>query len=217
MTEKQTKSPQARFQEIGFSTKAVMGALVVIATLFSVGLGFVAFGLFLYLHLLLQIKHRPPLGAKGDIAAPVDGVIHNITKHENSIIIEIRADKAGSQVFYAPLTARLDDKLFIDGVYLPLHDEAAQPLNARFDLLFQTTDMPDDKAGQITMSVIGSQWSRLTQIPFMEGQMIEAGEPFGFSLFQSCIILQLPPDYKIMVMPKTHCLANQTIIAKSAI
>ena len=46
-----------RFHELGFATKVVAGAMVIIITWLSLPLGFLAFGAFLFLHLLLDGHH----------------------------------------------------------------------------------------------------------------------------------------------------------------
>ena len=203
----------ARFGMLGGRVKLAVGAFAILCCWLSIGLGFVAFGLFLFLHILLQEnKRRARQEFVGDIQAPLEGRIQAIRQDGNGLQIDIAGHNVASQVIYAPIASRVEDKLWIDGTYLPFDDATAHPLRARYDFLLET-----EQGQLITLSLFGGTWTRYIYAPFTEGQYVGLGEPFAFGLIQSLITLQLPKDYEAVVAVGDDIIAKQTTIARRPI
>lgn len=201
----------ARFASLGMSIKVIAGALVVLMAWLSIGLGFIAFGLFLYLHLLLHRRNRPAGGtATGVIMAPVDGQIIAVRRDTSGLYIVMAGDLTASQLIYAPVSARIEDKLWIDGAYLPFDDVSSHPLSARYEFLLETPE-----GAMISLSVFGGTWTRYLNAPFAEGQHVAQGEPFAFGLIQSLVTVHVPAHYHATVEEGTFIIAQQSCIAKS--
>lgn len=196
-----------RFHELGFAAKAVAGALVIIFTWLALPLGVLAFGGFIFLHLLLRPIERNLISAD-DIIAPIDGVITDVRQEGAHWRIELLADHFQSQLIYAPTEALVADKLWIDGDYLSHEEEASEALNARYE--YQLTS---PKGFDVILSIYGARWTRLLHMPFAEGQAMVAGEPFGYGLLRSHVAILLPNDAQISVQKGHSCLAKQTILA----
>ena len=196
-----------RFQELGFAAKVVAGAMVIIVTWLSLPLGFLAFGAFLFLHLLLRSITRDITTADG-LVAPIDGVITDVRQDGAHWRIELLADSFQSQLIYAPTEAVVADKLWIDGDYLDHQEEASEALNARYE--YQLTS---SKGIDIIFTIYGARWTRLLHMPFAEGQAMVAGEPFGYALLRSHVAILVPIDAQILVQQGHACLAKQTFLA----
>lgn len=202
-----------RFAELGSQIKVIAGVAVIVMTWLSIGLGFISFGLFLYLHLLLHKTNRPR-NAEADsqndapILAPMTGHIVAIRKDSNGLQLDVAGDMLASQLIYAPIAAKIDDKLWIDGLYERFDDARIHPLRARYDFLFETSD-----EALITLSLFGGKWTRYIHAPFSAGQVIRCGEPFAVGLCQSLITLHLPNDYQCLAREGDYCIARQSLLA----
>lgn len=196
-----------RFHELGFATKAVAGAIVIVITWLSLPLGFVAFGGFLFLHLLLRPIQRGTISSDG-LVAPIDGMITDVRQDGAHWRIELLADSFQSQLIYAPIKAVVSDKLWIDGDYLAHEEEASEALNARYEYQLSSPEGSD-----IIFTIYGARWTRLLHMPFSEGQAMVAGEPFGYGLLRSHVAILVPYDSSILVQKGQACLAKQTILA----
>lgn len=204
-----TSGQGARFASLGLSIKVVAGALVVIMAWISIGLGFIAFGVFLYLHLLLRRTHRVADHQEdGAIMAPLDGKVIAVRRDSSGLTIIMTGDMTASQLIYAPIGARIEDRLWIDGAYLPFDDVSTHPLSARFEYLLET---PAGKL--ISLSLFGGRWTRYINAPFAEGQHVAQGEPFAFGLMQSLVSVHLPVDYQALVGEGMHIISQQSCIA----
>lgn len=199
-----------RFGTLGLSVKLIAGLLVIVMTWLSLSLGVAGFGLFLYLHLLLRFHPAPLAGVPSrDVCAPLSGRVVAVRDDRDGVQIDIEGDMTASQVIYAPLSAVIEDKLWIDGAYLPFHDGGSHPLNARYDFLLQL-----ETGGRASFSLFGGQWTRYIHAPFSEGQAINQGEPFGFGLLCSLVTVQLPKGYHAVVAKGDLVLARANIIAQ---
>lgn len=205
---------RARYQTISFIIKAVMGAVVVTLALVNTGLGFVGLGLFVYLHLLLHETRRPIITnpQTGAILCPLDGTISAVRHHNGFSEIDISGDLLASQIIFSPVRGRIDDRLWIDGVHLPLADQDAASLNARLDFAMSASSATDTQ-NAVSMSIVAGPMSRYIYSPFVEGQVIEYGEAFGFALARSLVIVRVPSLYQIDARVGETCLARQTILA----
>ena len=204
--------PAARFADIGLSAKLIMGAVVIIATWLSLGLGFIALGLFLYLHLLLY--QRPPVAItapKGSVLAPLDGRLIAMRRDETGLYLMLEGQSVASQIIYAPLDATIEDKLWIDGAYLPFDDSGTHPLTARYDYLLQ---LEDGKTANF--SLFCGPWTRFIAAPFSDGQSMRQAEPFGYGLLRSLVTIHLPLGYDAVMEEGSYCIAQQSCIAKRA-
>ena len=200
----------ARFASLGRSIKLIAGAVVVMMTWLSIGLGFVAFGLFLYLHLLLRRTHRvADVSEAGAVIAPLDGQVIAVRRGASGLTIIMAGDLSASQLIYAPISASIEDKLWIDGAYLPFEDVESHPLSARYEFLLETQE-----GKMISLSVFGGSWTRYIHAPFSDGQHVNQGEPFAFGLMQSLVTVHLPATYQALVGEGTHIIAQQSCIAK---
>ena len=177
---------------------------------FSVGLGFIAFCLFLYLHLLLRHSNRRADSLdKGAIIAPIDGQVIAVRRDSAGLYIVMAGDMTASQIVYAPIASRIEDKLWIDGAYLPFDDVNSHPLSARYEFLLETS-----QGKIISLSLFGGKWTRHITAPFTEGMSVIQGEPFAFGLMQSLVTLHLPADYQPLVEEGAYIVAQQSCIAK---
>lgn len=198
-----------RYNDIGGRLKLIAGLIVILLTWVSLGLGFIAFGLFLYLHILLrQTQRLRHVSAEPVMMAPLDGQVLTVRLTNDGLQIDMKGDVFGSQIIYAPTKAVIEDKLWIDGTYLPFDDSAAHPLRARYDFLIRT--QTDDF---VTLSLFGGQWTRYIHAPFIDGQKMQAGEPFAFGLGCSLLTLQLPARFSTNLSAGDICVAGQTILA----
>lgn len=208
----QDNTPSAampRYRAIGGRLKLITALIVILLTWISLGLGFIAFGLFLYLHILLRQSHRVRSGLSNQgMIAPLDGQILAVRRNKDGLQIDMRGDVFGSQIIYAPSAAVIEDKLWIDGAYLSFDDSTAHPLRARYDFLLRT-ELDDF----VTLSLFGGQWTRYIYAPFIEGQKMQAGEPFAFGLGYSLLTLQLPAKFATSLSVGDICIAGQTILA----
>lgn len=204
-----TAEQGARFASLGISIKVVAGALVVVMAWLSVGFGFIAFGLFLYLHLLLRRTNRVADSREaGAIIAPLDAKVIAVRRDNTGLTIVMSGDVMASQLIYAPINARIEDRLWIDGAYLPFDDVSCHPLSARYEYLLET------QVGKIiSLSVFGGRWTRYINAPFADGQTVTQGEPFAFGLMQSLVTLHLPAHYQETVAEGMHIIAQQSCIA----
>ena len=201
---------QGRFGVIGMREKLIAGALVILCCWLSLGLGFLAFGGFLYLHLLLRdTPHFHHSLADTDIIAPLSGQILAVRHDEQGVSIDIAGDGMSSQLIYAPLSARIEDKLWIDGTYMAFDDATSHPLRARYDFLAQSTS-----GDVINLSLFGTSLTRYIHAPFVEGQNMVAQEAFAFGLLRSYLTLQLPKSYQPLISQGDYCIAKQTLLAK---
>lgn len=201
----------ARFASLGMSVKVIAGALVVVMVWLSIGLGFIAFGLFLYLHLLLRHTNRlADVDEAGAIIAPLDGQVIKVRRDTSGLYIVMASDVTASQLIYAPISATIEDRLWIDGAYLPFDDVSGHPLSARYEFLLETQE-----GKTVSLSLFGGRWTRYLNAPFSEGQHVVQGEPFAFGLMQSLVTMHLPANYRTLVEEGTHIIAQQSCIAKS--
>ena len=215
-TNRTAEAIRPRFRHIGRRASLISGAIVILLSWLSLGLGFVAFIGFLYLHLLLAEADRPLHGyQEGEIIAPLDGRILAIRRkalgQQSAIQIDIMGHLTGSQVIYAPANALIEDKLWIDGSYLPFEDEGIHPLRARYDFMMQLSG-----GAFITLSLFGGSWTRYLHAPFSEGQHIRAGEPFAYGIARSLITLDLPAGYERSLQKGDYLIACQTMLASKS-
>ena len=205
---------RARYQTISFVLKAVTGACVIALAWFNAGLGFVGFGVFLYLHLLLHESQRQAgkMPQLGSILCPLDGTVCAVRHHEGYSEIDIQGDLLSSQMIFSPVAGKIDDRLWIDGVHLPVADQDAGVLNARLDFSISVITA-SDKQNAISLSLIAGPVTRYLYSPFVEGQVIDYAEPFGFALLRSVVTLRVPSTYQILVKSGESCLSRQTMIA----
>ena len=203
-------APEARYGALGSRVKLVAGAFTILCCWFSLGLGFIAFGSFLFLHIVLQENSRIARQEfSGDIVAPLNGRITAIRQDGNMLQIDMTAHALSSQIIYAPLGAKVEDKIWIDGTYLPFDDASSHPLRARYDYLLQS------EAGQlITLSLFGADLTRYIYAPFAEGQYVRLGEPFAFGLMRSNLTIQLPQDYEAVIAIGDDVIAKQSCLAR---
>lgn len=203
---------EVRFGTLGFSVKLIAGLAVIVMTWLSLSLGIAGFGLFLYLHLLLRFHQAPLAGVPNhDVCAPLSGRVVALREDKDSLQIDIQGDLTTSQIIYAPLSAVIEDKLWIDGAYLSFDDGGSHPLNARYDFLLRL-----ETGALASFSVFGGQWTRYIHAPFAEGQAIHQGEPFGFGLLCSLVTVQLPKGYHARVAKGDHLLARTSIMAQKS-
>ena len=197
----------SRFHRLGFSVKAITASIVAFCVWLYLPLGVLAFGCFLYLHLLLRYVARTPADTTS-ILSPIDGRVVTIENDGDSTQLTLMSDWLGSQMIYAPMTGVVHDKLWMDGLYLPPNVATEASDAARFEVYMRDND---DRA--IIMKLYGTHFTRLLHVPFEEGQSVMRGEPFGFALLRAQITIHLPQDFKIKVSEGEYCLAGQTAIA----
>ena len=103
----------------------------------------------------------------------------------------------------------VDDKLWVDGVYLDYEDAAATLMNAHYSYRIATNfGIP------VTLSVMGGAFTRFIHMPFEEGQSLQAGEAFGFALLRGCITMSIPAHMRVPVSKGQSCFATQTCLAQ---
>ena len=185
----------------------VAGLIVLLLTAIALPLGSLALAGLAYLKFICRPLVPPPLSEA--VLAPAEGVIYKIEQSDSGLTMWMKQNWDSRLHVAMPVEGRIEQNLYVDGVYLSLEDPAALQMNARREFMIET-----DEGQHIELVQWASPFGRLQLSSVLEGQMVAAGSAIALNLFGSVIALRLPAGYAPCLKEGAYCMAGQTILAE---
>ena len=186
----------------------VAGLGVLLLTAIALPLGSLALAGLAYLKFICR-PLVPASPSSEAVLAPAEGVIYKIEQSDSGLTMWMKQNWDSRLHIAMPVKGRIEQNLYVDGVYLSLDDPAAPQMNARREFMIET-----DEGQHIELVQWASPFGRLQLSSVLEGQMVAAGSAIALNLFGSVIALRLPAGYAPCLKEGAYCMAGQTILAE---